>query len=75
MMLTDLYSNDCARITAIEGGQGLRQQLALRGIAEGCTLKIISSSRGPVVVEVKGSTLALGRGMARRIRVVRLNGC
>jgi ferrous iron transport protein A len=73
MMLTDLNSHDRARITTIEGGPGFRQQLALRGIAEGCTVKIISCSRGPVIVEVKGSTLALGRGMARKIRVLRLN--
>ena len=73
MMLTDLNSNDFAHITAIEGGHGFRQQLALRGIAEGCTVKIISCSRGPVIVEVKGSILALGRGMAQKIRVMRLN--
>jgi ferrous iron transport protein A len=75
MMLTDLDSNDSARITTIEGGHGLRQQLALRGIAEGCTLKIISCSCGPVVVEMKGCTIALGRGMAQKIRVMRLDGC
>ncbi|KQC04236.1 MAG: hypothetical protein APR53_00200 [Methanoculleus sp. SDB] len=73
MMLTDLNSNDRARVTAIVGGHGFRQQLALRGIADGCTVKIISCSRGPVIVEVKGSILALGRGMAQKIRVMRLN--
>ena len=75
MILSDLAHSDSARVTSIEGGMGLRQQLALRGIAEGCILKMISSSRGPVIVEVKGSTIALGRRMARKIRVARLNGC
>jgi len=75
MMLIDLDSNDCVRIVAVEGGRSMRQQLALRGIAEGCKLKIISRSCGPVVVEVNGNTLALGRGMAQKIRVMRLNGC
>lgn len=73
MMLTELDSNDHAIVTAIEGGAGFMQKLALRGIAEGCDLKIISCSRGPIVVEVHGGILALGRGMARRIKVRRLN--
>ena len=53
----------------------MRQQLALHGVAEGCMLKIISRSYGPVIVELNGNTLALGRGMARKIRVMRLNRC
>lgn len=75
MMLIDLDSDDCVRVMAVEGGRCMRQQLALHGIAEGCMLKIISRSSGPVVVEVNRNTLALGRGMARKIRVMRLNGC
>lgn len=72
MMLTDLSSNEHAIVTAIEGGAGLMQRLALRGITEGRTLKVISCSRGPIIVEVRGGVLALGRGMARKIRVRRL---
>lgn len=75
MMLIDLDSNDCVRVVAVEGGRCMRQQLALRGVAEGCKLKIISRSCGPVVIEVNGNTLALGKGMAQKIRVTRLNGC
>jgi len=53
----------------------MQQKLALRGIVEGCMLTMISSSCGPVAVEVKGSTLALGRCMARHIQVVKVESC
>ena len=34
-MLTQLRPNEIARVVAIEGGYGIRQKLALRGIVEG----------------------------------------
>jgi len=71
MMLTDLSSGEHAVVTAIEGGAGFIQRLALRGITRGCILKAVSCSRGPVIVEVQGGVLALGRGMAQKIRVRR----
>lgn len=72
MFLIDLSQSERGKITAIQGGRNLRQSLALRGLSEGSVFKIISSGCGPVVVEVKGVTLALGRGMAKRIRVLRI---
>lgn len=70
MILNELHPGERGRVTGIEGGHRLRQKLALRGIAEGCVLTMVSSSCGPVAVEVRGSTLALGRCMARHIQVV-----
>lgn len=69
MHLTELSSGQAARITAIEGGQGLRQQLALRGIIEGRVVKKISGAFGPVVLRIDHETIVIGRGMARKIRV------
>lgn len=72
MFLTEMSQSDRGRITAITGCRHARQHLALRGLSEGCIIKVISSGCGPVVVEVKGITLAIGRGMAGRIRVLRI---
>ncbi|WFN33958.1 ferrous iron transport protein A [Methanogenium sp. S4BF] len=72
MILNELHPGERGRVTGIEGGHRLRQKLALRGIAEGCMLTMVSSSCGPVAVEVRGSTLALGRCMARNIQVVKV---
>jgi len=71
MMLSELEPDEWARIVAIEGGKGLRQRLFLRGLTEGSIVRIISS-RGPITVEVDRNTVSMGRGMAGRVRIVRL---
>jgi ferrous iron transport protein A len=69
MMMSDLCEGQRARILAIEGGKGFRQKLFLRGISEGSLVKVLSNSQGPVLLEVNRSTIALGAGMAAKIRV------
>jgi len=72
MYLTELSSGEAARIIAIEGGQGLRQQLALRGLAEGRVVTRISGAFGPVVLKIDYDTIVIGRGMAQKIRITRV---
>jgi len=69
-MLTGLRPGQLGRIIAIEGGWGIRQRLSLRGISEGTIVRMISSQHGPTVVEVDRNIVALGRGMAQKIRVM-----
>jgi Fe2+ transport system protein FeoA len=69
MHLTELQSGEPARIIAIEGGQGLRQQLALRGLAEGRVVTRLSGTFGPVVLKIDHETIVIGRGMAQKILV------
>ena len=71
MMLDELKPGELARVIAVEGGYGLRQRLSLRGISEGSFLRVISN-QGPVTVEVDRNTVSIGRGMACKIRVVRV---
>ena len=59
-----------ARIIGIGGGHGVRQKLNLMGISEGSVVRVISNSSGPVTIEVDRNTVSIGRGMARKIRVV-----
>ena len=72
MILNELHPGERGRVTGIVGGRRLQQKLALRGIAEGCTLTMVSSSCGPVAVEFRGNTVALGRCMAHHIQIVRV---
>ncbi|MCD6153609.1 MAG: ferrous iron transport protein A [Syntrophobacterales bacterium] len=72
MVLSNLKPEDQARIVAVEGGRGIRQKLLLRGISEGSTVRVVSSDGGPVVVELDGGMIAIGEGMAQRIRVQRI---
>jgi len=68
MTLSQLRTGEIARIVAIEGGRGLRQNLFLRGLIEGKVVRVISNY-GPVTVDVDRSVVAIGRGMARKIMV------
>lgn len=68
--LSEMNEGELVKITTISGGPGLRQRLSLSGLMEGNVVRIISS-RGPITIEVNRSVVSLGRGMARKIRVVR----
>ena len=61
------------RIVEIRGGGGLTRRLADMGLTPGISMKVINSHRpGPVVIEVRGSRLILGHGVAHKILVT---GC
>ncbi len=68
--LTNLQSEEQAKIVSIEGGRGIRRKLSLRGVSEGCIVRMISS-HSPVTVEVDRNVVAIGKGMAQKIRVLR----
>ncbi len=69
MCLSELMPGELGKIIDIKGGWALRHKLSLRGIVEGSSVRMISSNRGPIVVEVERNVVALGRGMAQRIVV------
>ena len=76
--LSEMREGEWARIVAIDGGRmsrhgehRLRQKLLLRGLLEGSVVRVISC-RGPITIEVDRNIVAIGRGMAQKIRVVRM---
>ncbi|MEA1993029.1 MAG: FeoA family protein [Euryarchaeota archaeon] len=71
MYLGMMNEGERARVVSIHGGHGLRQKLSLRGIFEGSIVRVISR-RGPTTIEVNRNIVTIGRGMARKIRVVRM---
>lgn len=60
-----------SRVVFIEGGQGVGAHLNTLGIHVGDQLQVVERApfRGPVLVQINGTRLALGRGVARRVRV------
>ncbi len=60
------------RIVSVMGGHGLVNRLMQMGLIPGSIVEVVSSNLGPVVVRVRGITIALGRGMARKILVERI---
>ena len=57
-------------VIGFRGGFGLERRLADMGLTPGVELKVINNERhGPVLIELRGSRLALGRGVAHHILV------
>jgi ferrous iron transport protein A len=72
MMTLDTVSvHRQARVIMIEGGQRVRSYLNTLGIHIGDWLTVVQRApfRGPVLVEIHGTRVALGRGVARKIKV------
>lgn len=69
--LADLRAGDQARVIEIIAGCGLAGRLEALGIRPGTAVKKVSSLflRGPVTVEVRGTRVAMGFGMAQKILV------
>jgi len=63
-------TGDVLQVVSIRGGWGIKRRLADMGLIPGVQVRIINSQRpGPVVIEIKGSRLALGHGVAHHIMV------
>lgn len=63
------------RIVAISGGRMARQKLTDLGIIPGEKLKIIrNDGSGPVLVALYDSKVAVGSGLAQKVRVIPADG-
>lgn len=79
--LTELRDSEIGIVTCIKAGhgggrgrgRGFEKRLMDMGLTPGTEVLVVKSApfHGPLEVSVKGSRLALGRGMAERIFVVR----
>lgn len=59
------------RLGMICGGRGIRRKLEDMGVSGGTDITLCSHQRGgPVEISVRGSRLALGRGVASRVLVI-----
>ncbi len=69
MRLIDIPAGKSARVVDVAGGMGMKNRLAAIGIYPGATVKVVKSPPGPMIIEVSGTRLALGKGMAAKIKV------
>ena len=59
-------------VVGVKAGRGLSQRLADMGLNRGVTLRVVNSQMpGPVIINLRGSRLALGHGIAHKIMVER----
>jgi ferrous iron transport protein A len=69
--LDKVYENRKSQVIDIQGGQRIRQRLGQMGIHPGDIITILryGALRGPILIEIHGSQVALGRGIASKVIV------
>lgn len=69
--LSNLKPGEEGIVAFVKGGKRARQRLLDMGLTKGARVRVINAApfRGPLEIEVRGSTLALGRGLAGNVYV------
>jgi Fe2+ transport system protein FeoA len=76
-MVTDLFpltsfkEGEEGIVHSILGGRGITSRLAAMGVASGIKIRILRNIGGPVVVQVNETRIAIGKGQACRIMLLR----
>lgn len=69
--LASLSVGRTVKIHSIDGGIECTHRLAAMGLYPGTTLKIVQGGAGkPLIVDVRGGRVMIGRGMIHRIHVI-----
>ena len=69
MILTECLLNKTYIVVKLIGGYMSTQRLTHLGITPNTPIKIIRKGRGPVLIEIRGSRLAIGKGLASKVIV------
>ncbi|MBP7461019.1 MAG: ferrous iron transport protein A [Candidatus Delongbacteria bacterium] len=67
--LTSFEAGDSVTITEISAGHHAAVQLSQLGINTGDRIEIVRTStlRGPIIINIRNTELAIGHGIARKI--------
>lgn len=71
MRLIDLEMGQRARVQSFSQGYRLQGKMKQYGIYQGDQIRVVRKAplRGPILVEINGREIALGRGIAEKIIV------
>lgn len=70
MPLAMVPEGQTVRLVTIDGGCSMVKRLTEIGLVPGAEITVVQNGRaGPFLLAVNGARLALGRGMAYRVRV------
>ncbi|MCE5341262.1 MAG: FeoA domain-containing protein [Planctomycetaceae bacterium] len=70
ILLKDTVDDSKVKLIKIDAGQALKARLAAMGLLPGVEFGIINNGHpGPLVINLKGTRIVLGRGMAGKIFV------
>jgi Fe2+ transport system protein FeoA len=68
-LLSDAPRGLPLRLDGIEGGTRLNRRLVELGLTPGVQLRVLQDSGGPLIIALRDSRIALGRGMAEKLSV------
>ena len=71
--LTSITVGRVVRLSKINAGRRLVHRLTELGLTPGVELKVIQDNGGPLLIYVRGSRIAIGRGIASKIQVSLIN--
>ena len=67
--LVKVHENGIVTVRSIKAGHKALRFLADLGIHEGEKIRVVKNDIGPLIVEVKNTRVAVGRGLAKKIEV------
>jgi ferrous iron transport protein A len=74
-LLTELKAGSRAIVRDMRGGKNILSRLSAMGLSVGSELEVLDNrGHGPILVLVRGTRIALGRGEATKIVVEELGG-
>ena len=70
MPLAMVSPGEAVEVVNIRAGLGLQRRLADMGLTPGVNIRVMNGQMsGPIIVDLRGSRLVLGHGMAQKILV------
>jgi len=71
MVLLDVKKGGWVRVLKLEGGAGVKDKLTQHGLYPGDCVCVLRTAPlgGPLLIDVHGREIALGRGIAKKILV------
>ena len=70
--LSEMASGEAATLVDFNGGRAVNHRLAALGLTPGVQVSMVQNiGHGPLIISVRGTRVALGRGEALRIIVER----
>lgn len=68
--LSDIANGKKAIVKEVSGGKNFVTRMAALGVLPGAEIEMVRNPRhGPLIIKIKGSYLALGRGEAAKVLV------
>jgi Fe2+ transport system protein FeoA len=68
-LLSEVSKGQAVRLVSIDAGKKLTHRLNELGLTPGVELMLVHDSGGPLLLSVRGSRVAVGRGMANKLFV------